>query len=113
MPEEDRRVQKYSIMIACPRSIAREEDLQSTDILVEQEHCGHPRGDMMFAACPGCGIRTDALHVAQPSDVMRRCRRCDEALCERCVNEMWLCYMGDGAYPRASEQGVPKARESG
>ena len=49
------------------------------------------------------------------SDRMRRCRRCDESLCERCVKNAGLCYMVDGAYPGAtsSEQGAPKGRERG
>ena len=63
---------------------------------------------MMFGACPGC-------EATQLSERMRRCRRCDETMCERCVNEAELCYMCDGAYPGAtsSEQGETRERERG
>ena len=63
---------------------------------------------MMFGVCPGCG-------ATQLSERMRRCRRCDETMCERCVNEAELCYMCDGAYPGAtsSEQGEMREREHG
>ena len=68
----------------------------------------HPEEDMMFGVCPGCG-------ATQLSERMRRCRQCDETMCERCVNEGELCYMCDGAYPGAtsSEQGETRERDGG
>ena len=82
------------LLLACPRSIAL--------------HTAESSADQLVDVCPGC-------EATQLSERMRQCQRCEETMCEGCVNDVQLCYMCDGAYPGAtsSEQGNVRERERG
>ena len=100
--EEDGRVQENTLLLACPRTIAVDEATRSDIGAGDQEEHEDPQEDTLCDVCPGC--------VA--SGRARRCRQCDETMCECCVNEGELCYMCDGAYPGATSREHDETRES-